>query len=94
MCSANGTRSTESSSKSKLFLRADTAGRTDVVGLSWIELSDADEAIKIFNTGNQKRTTGSTLLNSESSRSHSVLMVDVSVKSSLRESNLTREKRG
>ena len=58
-------------------LREDKKKRVYVQGVVELEVKSADEAFDIFLKGVQRRRIGSTVLNAESSRSHSVFTIRV-----------------
>lgn len=58
--------------RNPLDIRKDSKGSVFVVGASEVQVFDANEAIKLFLFGLQNRQMAETLLNQQSSRSHSV----------------------
>jgi len=64
-------------SKSKLNLKTDKAGAVIVENLTEEACETADELSKLLERGNEQRTVAATEMNSESSRSHLVLMIKV-----------------
>eukprot|EP00736_Rhodelphis_marinus_P008897 Rmarinus@m.10842 len=61
-----------------LPVREDPSKGVHVDGLSLVEVSSADEMLELLKNGSVCRTTGSTLMNLESSRSHAVFTVTAS----------------
>ena len=60
-----------------LKIRRDPKLGTIVQGLTEHPLSSADALARLIDTGNRKRAVASTLMNSESSRSHAVVIIRV-----------------
>ena len=54
-------------------IRATRQGEIELIGLRRVEIKDFDEFRRVFINANRNRATGSTKMNSESSRSHSIL---------------------
>ncbi|KAE9404522.1 kinesin-domain-containing protein [Gymnopus androsaceus JB14] len=63
----------------KLPIRTNAKGETFVVGLTRVPISSFSDWEKVFRTASQNRTTGATLLNRASSRSHAMLTVEIEV---------------
>ncbi|XP_045467433.1 kinesin-like protein KIF23 [Harmonia axyridis] len=57
------------------ILREDAQKNMYVIGVTEVEVKSADEAFEVLSTGMKKKRMGFTLLNSESSRSHSVFNI-------------------
>lgn len=67
---ANNCRSLQSR-----IIREDAAHNMYIHGVTELEIKSVDEAIDAFNLGQKRKRMGHTLLNAESSRSHSVFTV-------------------
>jgi hypothetical protein len=65
----------DSTGESKVALREAGGGEVQVTGASEMEVSDADECMRMLERGSLCRTTGSTLMNAHSSRSHAIFTV-------------------
>jgi kinesin family protein C2/C3 len=63
--------------QSKLEIRMGQDGLVDVPGLTWTSVSGLKEAIACLEMGNANRAVGATNIHQLSSRSHSILMVEV-----------------
>ncbi|KAF5393974.1 hypothetical protein D9757_000331 [Collybiopsis confluens] len=63
----------------KLPIRTNARGETFVIGLTRAPVESFEHWTKIFRTASQNRTTGATLLNRASSRSHAILSIEVEV---------------
>ena len=63
--------------KQRLDLKEDKEGHVSVRGLTQTVVKDAFTIHELMREGNKNRTTGSTLMNADSSRSHSIFMVSV-----------------
>ncbi|KAH7869037.1 P-loop containing nucleoside triphosphate hydrolase protein [Lentinula edodes] len=61
----------------KLPIRTNAKGETFVVGLTRVPIKSFDDWKNVFRTASQNRTTGATLLNRASSRSHAMLSIEV-----------------
>ncbi|KAJ4472091.1 kinesin-domain-containing protein, partial [Lentinula aciculospora] len=61
----------------KLPIRTNAKGETFVVGLTRIPIRSFDDWKNVFRTASQNRTTGATLLNRASSRSHAMLSIEI-----------------
>ncbi|KAJ3892602.1 kinesin-domain-containing protein, partial [Lentinula edodes] len=61
----------------KLPIRTNAKGETFVVGLTRVPIRSFDDWKNVFRTASQNRTTGATLLNRASSRSHAMLSIEV-----------------
>lgn len=57
------------------ILREDAQKNMYIIGVTEVEVKSADEAFEILSIGQRKKRMGHTMLNSESSRSHSVLNI-------------------
>ncbi|XP_044756917.1 kinesin-like protein KIF23 [Coccinella septempunctata] len=57
------------------ILREDTQKNMYIIGVTEVEVKSADEAFEVLSIGQKKKRMGHTLLNSESSRSHSVFNI-------------------
>eukprot|EP01080_Neovahlkampfia_damariscottae_P005479 gene5479-9297_t len=68
--------------KKKLFAREDSNGMVNIVGIKHIETKNVEELMSYMEAGNKIRSTGSTGVNSESSRSHAILQISVNKESS------------
>ena len=68
--------------KKRLFAREDSSGMVNIVGIKHIDTKNVQELMKQMESGNKIRSTGSTGVNSESSRSHAVLQITVNKESS------------
>lgn len=66
-----------SQSKAKLNIRQEKNGNVSVEGLVEEECSTADELMALLERGNEQRTVAATAMNSESSRSHLVLIIKI-----------------
>ncbi|GER34434.1 kinesin-related protein-like [Striga asiatica] len=73
-------RSNEDKSKKPLALMEDGKGGVVIRGLEEEIVSSADEIYKILEKGLSKRRTAETLLNKQSSRSHSVFTITIHIK--------------
>jgi len=67
----------QSSSSSKLNVRRDKNGAVEIEHLTEEECKNADELSKLQDRGMEQRTVASTAMNSESSRSHLVLIIKI-----------------
>ncbi|KAG6611208.1 Kinesin-like protein [Phytophthora cinnamomi] len=65
----------DSSGESKVSLREAENGEVQVTGASEVEVVDSDECMRLLERGTLCRTTGSTLMNAHSSRSHAIFTV-------------------
>ncbi|GMF15466.1 unnamed protein product [Phytophthora lilii] len=65
----------DSSGESKVSLREAEGGEVQVTGASEVEVVDSDECMRLLERGTLCRTTGSTLMNAHSSRSHAIFTV-------------------
>ncbi|CAH0475309.1 unnamed protein product [Peronospora belbahrii] len=65
----------DSTGESKVSLREAEHGEVQVTGASEIQVTDSDECMKLLERGTLCRTTGSTLMNAHSSRSHAIFTV-------------------
>ncbi|KAI9895481.1 hypothetical protein PsorP6_018835 [Peronosclerospora sorghi] len=65
----------DTTGESKVSLREGEHGEVQVVGASEVQVSDADECMRLLERGTLCRTTGSTLMNAHSSRSHAIFTV-------------------
>ncbi|GMF46230.1 unnamed protein product [Phytophthora fragariaefolia] len=65
----------DSSGESKVSLREGENGEVQVTGASEVEVVDSDECMRLLERGTLCRTTGSTLMNAHSSRSHAIFTV-------------------
>ncbi|OWZ24488.1 Kinesin [Phytophthora megakarya] len=63
------------STENKVSLREVENGEVQVSGASEVEVLDADECMRLLERGTLCRTTGSTLMNAHSSRSHAIFTV-------------------
>jgi kinesin family member 2/24 len=63
--------------KQKLFAREDSSGTVNIVGLKEIQIQDVGQLMNYMECGNKIRSTGSTGVNAESSRSHAILQISV-----------------
>ncbi|KIK65639.1 hypothetical protein GYMLUDRAFT_194388 [Collybiopsis luxurians FD-317 M1] len=63
----------------RLPIRTNAKGETFVVGLTRVAINSFEQWEKVFRTASQNRTTGATLLNRASSRSHAMLSIEVEV---------------
>ncbi|CAO3578657.1 unnamed protein product [Absidia cylindrospora] len=61
--------------RKKLFAREDGKQNVVIVGLKEYAIKNVDDLMKVFEYGNQCRSTGSTGANSDSSRSHAILQI-------------------
>ncbi|PKI62165.1 hypothetical protein CRG98_017538 [Punica granatum] len=66
--------------KRSIILMEDSGGATFLRGLKQALIHSADEIYELFEKGSVKRRTAETLLNKQSSRSHSIFSVTVHVK--------------
>ncbi|XP_045468256.1 kinesin-like protein KIF23 [Harmonia axyridis] len=57
------------------ILREDLQKNMYVIGVTEVEVKSAEEAFEVLNAGKKKKRMGHTLMNSESSRSHSVFNI-------------------
>lgn len=57
------------------IIRSDERSNMYVHGVTEIEVKNVNEAIEAYHTGQKRKRTGHTILNSESSRSHSVFTI-------------------
>ncbi|EKF38055.1 mitotic centromere-associated kinesin (MCAK), putative, partial [Trypanosoma cruzi marinkellei] len=64
--------------RSPVVVREDHNHRVNICGLSWHNVSSADELFVLISNGTDQRRTGSTSANEHSSRSHVVLTIRVS----------------
>lgn len=55
----------------------DSQGNVVVPELSWHELTSAESLEEILKVGTSKRVTASTAFNSQSSRSHCIIQVEI-----------------
>ncbi|TDH67182.1 hypothetical protein CCR75_000716 [Bremia lactucae] len=67
----------DSSGDSKVSLREAENGEVQVTGASEIEVLDSVECMRLLEGGTLCRTTGSTLMNAHSSRSHAIFTVSM-----------------
>lgn len=74
------TKFTDDKSKKPLALMEDGKGGVFVRGLEEEIVSTADEIYKVLEKGSSKRRTAETLLNKQSSRSHSIFSVTIHIK--------------
>ncbi|KAK1945275.1 Kinesin-like protein KIF21A [Phytophthora citrophthora] len=65
----------DSSGENRVSLREGENGEVQVMGASEVEVVDADECMRLLERGTLCRTTGSTLMNAHSSRSHAIFTV-------------------
>ncbi|KAJ3723428.1 P-loop containing nucleoside triphosphate hydrolase protein [Lentinula raphanica] len=63
----------------KLPIRTNAKGETFVVGLTRVPIKSFEDWKNVFRTASQNRTTGATLLNRASSRSHAMLSIEIEV---------------
>jgi Kinesin motor domain len=63
--------------KAKLKLKEDTDRGVFVSGLTQIIVKDATRVLDLMEEGNKSRTVGATLMNADSSRSHSIFMLQI-----------------
>ncbi|KAF9076593.1 kinesin motor domain-containing protein [Rhodocollybia butyracea] len=63
----------------KLPIRTNAKGETSVVGLTRVPIKSFDDWKNVFRTASHNRTTGATLLNRASSRSHAMLSIEIGV---------------
>ncbi|XP_048803164.1 kinesin-like protein KIF20B [Lagopus muta] len=61
--------------KKTLGLALDIKGYSYVKGLQWVQVSDCEEAFRLFKLGQKHRSFGSPKLNACSSRSHSIFTI-------------------
>lgn len=66
-----------SQSKAKLNIRQEKNGNVAVEGLTEEECKNADELMNLLERGNDQRTVAATAMNSESSRSHLILIIKI-----------------
>lgn len=66
-----------SQSKAKLNIRQEKNGNVAVEGLTEEECKNADELTNLLERGNEQRTVAATAMNSESSRSHLILIIKI-----------------
>mmetsp|Transcript_13699 Transcript_13699/g.38927 ORF Transcript_13699/g.38927 Transcript_13699/m.38927 type:complete len:257 (+) Transcript_13699:2-772(+) len=64
-------------SKSKLSIRTEKSGAVTIENLTEQECAGAEELSALLERGNEQRTVASTAMNSESSRSHLVLLIRI-----------------
>lgn len=74
------TKFADDKSKKPLALMEDGKGGVFVRGLEEEIVSTADEIYKVLEKGSAKRRTAETLLNKQSSRSHSIFSVTIHIK--------------
>ncbi|KUF91836.1 Kinesin protein [Phytophthora nicotianae] len=67
----------DSTGESKVSLREGENGEVQVTGASEVEVVDSDECMRLLERGTLCRTTGSTLMNAHSSRSHAIFTVSM-----------------
>lgn len=65
----------DSTGENKVSLREAENGEVQVTGASEVRVVDADECMRLLERGTLCRTTGSTLMNAHSSRSHAIFTV-------------------
>ncbi|KAG7391888.1 Kinesin-like protein kif21b [Phytophthora pseudosyringae] len=65
----------DSTGESKVSLREAENGEVQVTGASEVEVVGSDECMRLLERGTLCRTTGSTLMNAHSSRSHAIFTV-------------------
>ncbi|KAG7398824.1 Kinesin-like protein kif21b [Phytophthora boehmeriae] len=65
----------ESTGENKVSLREAENGEVQVTGAAEVRVVDADECMRLLERGTLCRTTGSTLMNAHSSRSHAIFTV-------------------
>ena len=61
----------------RLEIKMGSGGHMDVPGLHYETVRNTKDVLAAFQTGDRHRSTASTTMNAQSSRSHMVLMVDV-----------------
>ncbi|KAJ3743433.1 kinesin-domain-containing protein, partial [Lentinula detonsa] len=67
------------STHEKLPIRTNAKGETFVVGLTRVPIRSFEDWKNVFRAASQNRTTGATLLNRASSRSHAMLSIELEV---------------
>ncbi|KAJ3734478.1 kinesin-domain-containing protein, partial [Lentinula guzmanii] len=67
------------STHEKLPIRTNAKGETFVVGLTRVQIRSFEDWKNVFRAASQNRTTGATLLNRASSRSHAMLSIELEV---------------
>lgn len=67
----------DSIGENKLSLREAENGGVQVTGASEVKVTDSDECMRLLERGTLCRTTGSTLMNAHSSRSHAIFTVSM-----------------
>ncbi|CAH0484619.1 unnamed protein product [Peronospora farinosa] len=65
----------DSTGESKVSLREAENGEVQVTGASEVQVVESDECMRLLERGTLCRTTGSTLMNAHSSRSHAIFTV-------------------
>ncbi|XP_031564538.1 kinesin-like protein KIF24 [Actinia tenebrosa] len=63
--------------RSKLFARENAAHQVCIVGLTEKHVTNVEELMEVIESGGNSRSTGSTGVNADSSRSHAILQLDL-----------------
>ncbi len=69
-----------SNNNSALQIKETRDGSVRVEGLSFEYVTDADQVLDLVDIGNKAKVVASTNMNSESSRSHTIVCLDVTMK--------------